>query len=154
MSRRSDGLTGELFRSDDPIPRPAPALPGSMDFRTRVAAIIGEMLDCARARDPELDRALIAAKLTRLTGKEVSKAMLDGYTAESRDTFNIPAYLVPAIEVVCDSTLYSDWLAGVRGGRLVMGPAALDAEIGRLSHALSDGQAHLKKLRELRRSVK
>lgn len=151
--RRSDGLTGELFGLDQ-IPQPAPVVPGGMDYRTRVSSIVKEMLDVARARDPDLDRPMIAAKLTRLTGKDISKAMLDGYTAESREAFNAPAYLMPAIEVVCDSTLYSDWLAGVRGGKLVLGPAALDAEIGRLRNALLDGQAQLKQLSALRRGMR
>ncbi|MFC3716843.1 hypothetical protein ACFONC_11840 [Luteimonas soli] len=151
MSRRSDGLTGELFAA---IPRPAPSVPGSMDYRTQVAFLVSEMLAVAKARDPEMDRAMIAAKVSRLTGKDVSKAMLDGYTAESRESFNAPAYLMPALEVACDSTIYSDWNASVRGGRMVLGPAAIDAEIGRLQGDRSEIDDRLKELRQLRRSVR
>jgi len=151
MSRRSDGLTGELFAS---IPKPAPAIPGSMDFRTQVKVLVNEMMDGAKIRDPDLDRPMIAAKLARLTGKDVSKAMLDGYTAESRDAFNVPAYLIPALETVCDSTLYSSWLAHLRGGRLVLGPEAIDAEIGRIQSDLGEMNDRLKELRQLRRSVR
>ena len=151
MSRRHDGLTGELFAA---IPHPAPAIAGSMDFRTQVSVLVREMIDAAKARDPEMDRSMIAARLTRLTGKDVSKSMLDGYTAESREAFNLPAYLIPALETVCDSTLYSSWLAHVRGGRLVLGPAAIDAEIGRLQSNRSDIDESLKQLRLLRRSVR
>ena len=153
MSRRSDGLTGELFGLNQ-IPRPAPALPGSMDFRTQVAVLFSEMLKEAERQDPDLDRPMIALQLSRLTGKDVSKAMLDGYTAESRDSFNVPLWLAPAAETVCKSTVLSSWFAAVRGARLVLGPAALDAEIGRIQNEVSESQERLKELRALRRSVR
>lgn len=151
MSRRSDGLTGTLFQH---IPEAAAAVAGSMDYRTQVAVILTDMLAVAKARDPELERSMIAAKVSRLTGKEVSKGMLDGYTAESREAFNLPLYLVPAIETVCDSTALSSWLASVRGGRLILGPEAIDAAIGRIQHERGELDEQLKQLKNLRRSVR
>lgn len=153
IRRRYDALTGDLFAQNH-IPQPVPELPGSMDYRTQVAVLMSEMLAEAHRRDPDLDRAMIAARISRLTGKDVSKAMLDGYTAESRDAFNVPLWLAPAAEVVCKSTLLSSWFAGVRGGRMVLGPAALDAEIGRLQNDLADTQEYLKELRALRRGIR
>lgn len=153
MSRRSDGLTGELFAGNQ-IPRPAPLELGSMDYRTQVAVLFAEMLKEAERHDPDLDRPMIALQISRLTGKDVSKAMLDGYTAESRDTFNVPLWLAPAAEAVCNSTALSSWFAALRGARLVLGPAALDAEIGRLQNEVSESQDRLRELRALRRSVR
>lgn len=149
--RHADAFTGELFSS---IPRPAPAIAGGMDYRTQVAVIFGDMLAAAKVRDPELERPMIAAKIARLTGKDVSKAMLDGYTAESRDAFNLPLYLVPAAETVCHSTELSSWLAGIRGGRLVLGPEAIDATIGRLQRERADLDERLKHLKHLSRSAR
>ncbi len=151
LGRPSDGLSGELFNN---IPQPAPALPGAMDYRTQVAVIVGDMIAAAKIHDIELDRPMIALKIARLTGKDVSKAMLDGYTAESRDAFNLPMYLAPALEAVCNSTALSSWLATVRGGRLVLGPDAIDAEIGRLQHKQADIGDRVKALKQLRRSVR
>lgn len=151
--RRSDSLTGEMFGLDT-IPQPAPAVPGSMDYRTQVSVLFAEMLKEAERHDPDLDRAMVAVRISRLTGKEVSKAMLDGYTAESREAFNVPLWLAPAAEVVCKSTLLSSWFAGIRGGRMVLGPAALDAEIGRLQNEVAEGQDRLKELRLLRRGLR
>lgn len=153
MSRRSDGLTGELF-GGIAIPKPAPAIPGSMDYRTQVAVLFSEMLREAERQDHDLDRPMIALQISRLTGKDVSKAMLDGYTAESRDSFNVPLWLAPAAETVCKSTVLSAWFASVRGARLVLGPAALDAEIGRIQSEVADSQERLKELRALRRGLK
>lgn len=151
-ARRRDHLTADLFAAA--IPRPIPAHPASMDFRPQVAHLVGEMLDAARHRDPRLDRYGVAAEVSRLVGKEVSKSMLDGYTAESREAFNIPFYLVPALETACNSTALSQWLASVRGGRLVLGPEAIDAEIGRLEGEREAISEHLRELRDLRRRVR
>lgn len=150
-SRSRCDTTGDLFAA---IPQPVPAEPGSLDFRTRVAAIVSEMLDAIRAADPHMDRYAVAAAVSRLVGKEVSKAMLDAYTAESRDAYNVPAWLMPALEHVCKSTRYSTWLAEVRGGRLVLGAAALDVEIGRVQEQIADNRERLKGLQDLRRRVR
>jgi hypothetical protein len=150
-ARRRDSLSGDLFVD---MPRPAPALPASMDFRPQLSHLVGDMLAAAHARDPELDRYGIAAVVSRLAGKEVSKAMLDGYTAESREAFNLPMWLVPALETACGSTALSEWLAAIRGGRLVLGPAAIDAEIGRLQGEREAVDDRLKELRDLRRRVR
>jgi len=151
MARSRDVATGDLFAS---IPQPAPAEPGSMDFRTRVAILIREMLDAARAADPALDRYEVAARVSRLVGKEISKAMLDAYTAESRDAYNAPAWLMPALEHVCISHLYSNWNADIRGGRLVLGAAALDAEIGQIQEQIEALRERSTGLRALRRRVR
>lgn len=150
-ARRRDSLSGDLFVD---MPRPAPALPASMDFRPQLSHLVGDMLTAAHARDPELDRYGVAAVVSRLAGKEVSKAMLDGYTAESREAFNLPMWLVPALETACGSTALSEWLAAIRGGRLVLGPAAIDAEIGRLQGEREAVDDRLKELRDLRRRVR
>lgn len=148
MSRRRDVATGDLFTS---IPQPVAANPGALDFRSQVASLIAEMLDVARANDPSLDRYQVAASVSRLVGREVSKAMLDGYTSESREAFNLPFWMLPAMEHVCGTTLLTEWLAITRGGRLVLGPAALDSEIGRMQNQMEADKERLKTLRELRR---
>lgn len=148
---KRDNVTGDLLSG---IPTPVAARPASLDFRSAVAHVLCRMLSVAQARDPGLDRYGIAATASRFAGKEISKAMLDAYTAESRDAYNLPFWAAPAIEVACDSTALTEWLAEVRGGRLVLGPATIDAEIGRLQverEAMSD---RLRDLRALRRSIR
>lgn len=146
MRRRRDDHTPDLFAA---VPRPAPMEPATMDYRPVVAHLLGRMIQASA-----LDRYEIAARVSRLVGREVSKCMLDGYTAESREAFNLPAYLVPPVEAVCESTLLSGWIAEVRGGRLMLGAAALDAEIGRLETELTERRDELREMRELRRRVR
>jgi hypothetical protein len=147
--RRSAG-TGDLFAS---LPQPAKAVPGGMDYRAVVAALMSQMLAETQADNPEHDRYWVAGQVSRLVGKEVSKSMLDGYTSESRDAFNVPYWLVLALENVCRSTLLTDWYASMRGGRFLMGPEALDAEIGRMSAEVDKARDHLAQLKDLRRRI-
>lgn len=131
-----DGLTGDLFA----VPTPAQPVPGSHDYRSQVSGLVGDILK--QAAD---DRYAIASRMSRLAGKDVSKAMLDGYSAESREEFNLPLYLLPALEAACGTHAITHWLVHVRGGRLLIGREALTAELGRLeqlrdeaSHAIRD----------------
>lgn len=146
MSRRPvDRLTSDLFL----VPQPAAPVPGSMDYRPVVSALVSEMLrTCGK------DRHQVAADVSRLTGKDVSKNMLDGYTAESREQFNLPLYLGPALEVACcGSTDLCAWFATVRGARLAIGADALHAELGRLERARDQAGERIRALKEqLRRS--
>ncbi|TBV76840.1 hypothetical protein [Pseudoxanthomonas winnipegensis] len=146
--RRADTSTRDLFA----IPRPAPMTPGTMDFRTPVAHLVGNMLKDAHAAG--LDRYDVAAQASKLAGREVSKATLDGYTAESREEFNCPLWLAPVLEVVCKSTALAEWHGSVVGGQLMLGAAAIDAEIGRLESVRLSAAEELKKMRELRRRVR
>lgn len=149
MSRRSPGSTysGDLFE----IPqRPAP-LPGSMDFRPVVSEILSNLLaDASRAG---MDRHEVAARASRLSGKDVTKNMLDGYTAPAREEFNCPLWLGPVLEVVCTSTPLSSWAASVHGGRLLVGAETLDAEIGRLMREREQADNRLRVLKDMRRRV-
>lgn len=148
--RAATAATGDLFAS---LPQPAAAEPGSMDYRTKIAVLVGYMLDDARANHG-LDRYAVAAAVSRMVGKEVSAAMLYAYTAESRDMHNAPAWLMPALEHVCQTNRYTEWLAANRGGRFLLGAAALDAEIGRLQAEIEGARDHLKGLQELRRRTR
>lgn len=147
---RKDAGTGDLFAA---IPQPVQAAPGALDFRTEISCLLSQMLAETQAENPEHDRYWVSANVSRLVGKEISKQMLDGYTAESRDAFNLPFWTVVALEHVCRSTLLTDWHAAKRGGRFLMGPAALDAEIGRLQSELDKGKDQLRAMQDLRRRM-
>lgn len=146
--RQRDAATGDLFA----IPRPASAEPGAMDYRRAVSALVAEMLAGAAAAG--IDRYEVASRASRLTGKDVSKAMLDGYTAESREEFNVPLWLSPVLETVCSSTLLTAWAAGVRGGQLLVGADTIDAEIGRIERERDTAAERLRHLKDLRRRVR
>jgi len=130
--KRHDDVTRDLFEM--PV-APSPMV-GNLDFRAEVAHRLAHML-----ADSGFDRYEIAARASRAAGKDVSKYMLDAYTAESREEFNLPLWLLPAIETACSSHALTAWLAEMRGARLFVGSDALAAELGRIDrqrNALSD----------------
>lgn len=138
MRSTPDTLTRDLFA----VPEPAPELPGTHDFRTQVAHLVSEILKRADG-----DRYAVAAAMTRLTGKDVSKHMLDAYASELREDHNLPLYLVPALEAACESHLITHWLADVRGGQLLIGRDSLMAELGRLERTRDAASKNIKRLK-------
>lgn len=138
MTRR-DTRTQDMFE----VPQPAAPVPAGLDYRATVSALVGQLL-----KDADGDRYEIASRMSRLTGVEITKYMLDAYTSEARETFNLPFWLAAALEVACESLVLSTWLTNVRGGRLLIGRDALNAELGKLER-----QQHLnaKKIRELKK---
>lgn len=143
--RRRDTATGELFGA---IPAPAPEVPESMDYRGHVTDLIGQMLADAR-RLHGRDRWDIAARVSRLAGPETSKALLDSYTAPSREECNAPLWKAPVMELACRSRVLAEWHVSVLGGRVLWGKDVLDGEIGRMQRELDDITRALKAAREL-----
>lgn len=145
---RSDSLTGDMFA----LPRQAASVPGSMDYRPTVSALVGDMLKDAGAAG--MDRWEVATRASRLAGRDVSKNMLDGYTAESREEFNCPLWLAPVLEIVCSSTRLAEWHGGIVGGQLLLGAATLDAEIGRLERVRQQASEEIRALKDIARKVR
>lgn len=150
MTRRAVGaaFSGDLFE----IPQAVAPMPGSLDFRAQVSELIAVLL--ADAHKAGLDRHEVAARASRLTGKDVTKNMLDGYTAPAREEFNCPLWLAPVLEIVCCSTALASWHAGVHGGRVSVGAETLDSEIGRVMRERELADARLRELKDLRRRVR
>ena len=140
MTRKSgDDRTPDLF--EVPVPDQMPA---DLDYRVQISTLVSRML----ARAPN-DRFGVAAESSRLTGREVSKNMLDAYASEARDTFNLPLALAPTLEVACESLDLSNWLARVRGGRLLVGRDALAGELAKLERERSTVNRQITNLRKV-----
>lgn len=145
---QGDSGGADLFE----IPQRLAQLPGSMDFRPVVSGLMSSML--ASAHKAGIDRHEVSARASRLSGYDVSKAMLDGYTSESREAFNVPLWVAPVLEIACESTVLGSWHAGVHGGRMLVGAETLDAEIGRLMREREQADNRLRDLKDLRRRVR
>ena len=139
MARR-DPLTTDMFEVPAPVQGPA-----SLGFGVQVANMVSACLAAS-----EHDRIEIAARMSRLTGREVSKYMVDAWSAESRESFNLPFYLVPAFEEACGPGVHTltNWLANVRGGRLYVGRDALSAELGQLERQKEETSRQIRNLRK------
>jgi len=140
---KRDAMTLDLFE----VPQPLPALEGTHDFRQVVAGLVGELLEQAAAGG--MTRHQVAAEVSRLVGREVTKAMLDSYTSTAHENYNAPLWIVPALESVCRGHVLTQWLVGTRGGKLLVGREALNAELGRLERARDEAARKIKALKNV-----
>ncbi len=146
MNRRAGGAhTRDLFE----IPKALSPMPGSMDFRPVISGLMSDIL--ADAHNAGLDRHEVAARASRLAGRDITKNMLDGYTSPAREEFNVPMWAAPVIEIACATTVLANWHASVHGGRMSVGAETIDAEIGRVMRERELADARLRQLKELRR---
>ena len=139
MRRARDMLTIDMFE----IPRPEGGLPGSMGYGLESSNLVSHVLKSA-----DSDRYAVAADMSRLAGKEISKNVLDAWSSGARDDHNIPFYLVPVLEKACHSHELTSWLADKRGAKVLFGREAFDAEIGRLERKKAEATQQIKALKK------
>lgn len=144
--KRPDAFTGDLFTG---IPAPVPQLQGSMDFRKPVANLVSTLI-----RESGITRYAIASRVSELADHETSKAILDSYTAESRDECNLPLWKAPLLELATDRRDLAEWHASVLGGRVLWGEEVLDADIGRMKRLIGELQDKVKHVERVQRIVK
>lgn len=132
MTRARDNSTLDLFE----IPLAPEPTGGSLDYAAELCAVLGDAL-----KKTPLSRYQVAARMSELTGQEISKAMLDAWTAESKTPWRFPFEYAAAFESACDTTCLQELLGRKRGSRILVGEDALMAELGRVTK-LRDDLAH------------
>lgn len=138
MARARDLFTLDMFN----IPTPAPQTPGSMNYSCEIAHVMSDAL-----KTSPHDRYEVAARISRLTGSEVSLNMLNAYTAESRETHNITLERAIAFDAATEGYALLKFFADKRGCRVLVGKEALLAElgeIGRLKQELGEQERAIK----------
>lgn len=141
MAKR-DPLTGDLFE----IPCPVSPMPGSLSFNRVIRRLLSDLL-----KQTPLSREEVAAHMSELTGDTITKNMLDSWTAESREGWRFPLEYLPAFEVAVETTGLVAWIASVRGGKILIGKEAIDAEIGKLERLKEEAGREIKRLKNTRR---
>jgi len=139
MKPRRDEMTLDLFE----VPVARTPLPGALNFNRVLCHLIADIL-----KSSTRSRFEIAARMVELTGDPViTKNSLDAWTAESREGWRFPLEFLPAFEVACETTALSAWIAGIRGGKMLMGKDTLDAEIGKLERLKEEAARKIKQLK-------
>ena len=140
MRRVKDTQTLDIFE----VPAPVVPMPGSGNYAAQVSELVGIVLkDC-----PD-DRYEVAAQMSRYSGDEVSKHMLDAWSSPGRCDHNIPFYRIPLLEEVCQSHAFTDWIVHLRGGRVAYGREALAAEYGKRQQMMEKLKSDMKELKRL-----
>ncbi|HEX2959105.1 MAG TPA: hypothetical protein VHO70_19875 [Chitinispirillaceae bacterium] len=80
-------------------------LAGSLDISTKVRSA----LNAAIKKSP-LSRHLIAGRMSELLDRDITKAMLDAWTADSKDGWKFPAEYIPAFCVAVEDVSILDLL--------------------------------------------
>jgi len=87
-----------------------------------------------------LSRYQVAARMSELTGQDITKTMLDSWTAESKEQHRFPAIYLPAFCEAVGSSEPLKLLGHLVGVFVLPGPEALRAEI----QNLNEQEAHIK----------
>ncbi len=139
MARIKDRYTLDMFEVANPV-----LMAGDMDYRSTVSAMVSKMLSTSG-----LNRHDIAVEMSRLEGVHVSKYMLDAWSSEAREDFNIPFYQVLVLETVCDSNTLTDWHVEKRGGKVAYGKSVLEGELGKLEVLKQDVAKQIKEIKKV-----
>jgi len=140
MTRARDLLTGDLFAD---IPRAAPTTPGAINYSREIAAVMSEAL-----KDCPYDRYEIAARMSRMLGREVPLSMLNAYCAESHEQHNISFERAIAFDAATDGFALLNFYAAKRGCRVMVGQDALLAELGRIKQTRDELAAQERAIRQ------
>lgn len=138
MRRAHDALTGDLFE----VPVADAPLPGAMDYSLAVRRLMADAIKAS-----PYNAAQIAARMAELTGQNITEHQLHAWTAPSREAWRAPLEFIPAFEAAAETTSLTGWLAGVRGGRLLIGRDTLNAELGRLERLRDEAARKIKQLK-------
>jgi hypothetical protein len=134
MSKLEKDSTGQLtFLSGL---EPPSGTPGSFSISAHLKGLLSEGI-----RQSGMSRYEVAAKISELLGWELSKAMLDAYTAESKDGHRVPAEILPAFSFVTGYYEPLRMLCETAGGQFLGGEHTVYAEMARVHKQIEDLKA-------------
>ena len=140
MKRATDTMTGDLFE----VPIPAASLPGALDYGMAVRRLLADAIKASY-----INASQIAARMSELIGHPISEHQLHAWTAPSREGWRFPLEYLPAFEAAAETHALTAWLAATRGGRLLVGREALNAELGRLERLRDEAGRKIKQLKNV-----
>jgi|SRR5450830_450744 len=136
--RKKDTLTGDLFM----IPRPVTPHIGALACRAEIAGLMSEALKGH-------DRYEVCIQMSKLLGRDISKHMLDAYTAESRED-HIPAFdIAIAFDMAVGGHLLLDLAARKLGARVSVGKEVLHTQLGKLERTRDEAAKQIKQLKTI-----
>lgn len=126
------------------VPQPEHPTPGSANYAFEVSNLVAQVL-----KDCPLDRWEIAAQMSRLSGDDISKNMLDAWASPGRPDHNIPFHRLPLLEQVCVTHALTDWGVAKRGGRVAYGRDVLNEKLGRMTVMKKQLDRQIRELQQL-----
>ncbi len=117
------------------MPHEPELLAGSLDCEAELRIALCQAIDGS----PH-DRYEIARRMSELTGKKVTKAMLDAWTAESKSLHRFPFEFAAAFEAACgpECSTVQNLLARKRGRAVLSADELLFAKLGAIGKKQED----------------
>lgn len=135
-------LSLALFFDDTPPPAPASA-PGALALSRDIALVMS-----AAVADSGLDRTEIAARMSALTGREVSVHMINAYTSPEREAHNVSLERAIAFDLATGMHALLRLYATKCGARAYIGRDALLAELGRAEVLRDELSGQIKRIKQ------
>ena len=106
--------------------------PGSLNLHSELSQAASlDLKECPQSRWH------VAGSMSELTGTEITKSMLDAFTAESKEGHRFPAVFIPAFCIVTRSTEVFKVLTRHVGVFVLPGEEALRSEVQRLDEEIT-----------------
>lgn len=122
---------GQLELTFFEVPPAVRADAGGLDIALAVRETLTDTLGAAALQGH--DRHEVAARISRLSNHEISKHMLDRYTAPSADGWRFPLEALPAVVQATGDYRLLELVAQACGCKVYRGEEAMLAEIGALT---------------------
>ncbi|MCC6195682.1 MAG: hypothetical protein IT518_14560 [Burkholderiales bacterium] len=125
--RRARSSVGQVELSFFDVPAAPQPVPGSHDISAAVRECLAEVLALARAGGT--DRYAVAAEVSRLSGRDMTKNMLDRYTAADEDK-RFPLEALPALVGATGNFRLLELVAEACGCKVLRSEEAWITEVG------------------------
>ena len=139
-SKKKTDRQYSLFDLISKLQNPATLSPGSLNIQYNLQGIVSECI-----KRCSLSRWEIAGRMSALINQEITKYMLDTWTAESKEYHRFPAEYLPAFCQAVGSYEPLRFLAEKAGVFVLPGPEALRAEIKKIEEEIKDLQKQRQK---------
>ena len=136
--KKSDPLTIDMFED---LPPPPVTEDGGLACRVEIAHVMSNAMKGQ-------DRYEVACKMSKLTGRNVSKSRLDQMSAESAEHHTPPFDWAIAFDIATGTNALAEFHARKVGARMVFGKEALDAKLGQLMRIKEENEKHIKALKK------
>jgi len=114
--------------------------PGSLNLHSELSQAASlDLKECP------LSRWQVAGSMSELTGTEITKSMLDSWTAESKEGHRMPAVFVPAFCIMTKSTRTLEVMTRHVGVFVLPGADALRSEVRHIDEEIELLKAEKKK---------
>ncbi len=117
--------------------------PGRLDIDATLRELITRSLKASA-----LSRYEVAAKMSLLLGREITKSQLDSWSAESKDGHRFPLAYLPAFVAATGDREIVALLCRKANGHFIEGTDAIRLELGRIEEQKKDLQRKERAIRE------